>query len=154
MDWSAVAALSAVFTGLIILGSVIVLLRQTRELKRATHAQAYFTALEYLQNDKVRFARKKLMEFGGKPLHSWLEPEKWTAEKVCQSFDSVAIMVRHGMLPKELIIENWMDSLIRCWAAAEQLVNDYRKIRGPEYWDDFEWLANEARKRRKKKAQK
>jgi hypothetical protein len=55
-------------------------------------------------------------------------------------------MVRQGMLPKELIIDSWGNSLYSSWPIVRPLIDEYRKKRGPNFWDDYERLSKEAKK--------
>ena len=153
VNWTAVGALATAVTGVIILVSVVVLALQIRELRRASYAQAYASAVGWLQSEDMRAARRALFDLRGKALPDWTHDERWACEKVCQSYDIVAIMIRHGMLPKEILVENWQQSLIASWNAARPLVEEFRKEYAfPEKWDDFEWLARQAEQRAGRKS--
>lgn len=152
MDWTAIGAIATAATGFIFLLSVILLAWQIRELRLATYAQAYTTILELIQNEETRKARHTLYKTLENP-DKQNKPENWTtqerdaAEKVCHSFNSVAIMVRKGMLSKKIIVENWNFALVRSWEAASPLVHLYRKQRSYNLlWHNFEWLAQEAKR--------
>jgi hypothetical protein len=151
MNWVAVGAIGTVVTSVVIAVSVGFLLWQVRELRRATYAQVFANVVRVLQEEEVRKARRILFGLKGRPLEKWTEEERLTAERVCQSYDSVGIMVRIGLLPKAIVTRNWGDSLVRSWDAARPLVSYYRVERpDPELWDDFEWLAKEASQAPKK----
>jgi hypothetical protein len=76
----------------------------------------------------------------------WSEEEINHGERVCASFDSVAIMCRHRMLAPAVLADSWGDSIYQCWSVLAPLANRYRAARdAPELWDDFEWLAGLAR---------
>jgi hypothetical protein len=145
VNWTAVGAVATAITGFVILLSVIALARQIRELRRATHAQAYATAVRWLQSEKTRTARRTLFSLKEKILAQWTDEERSACERVCQTYDLVAIMIRHGMLPKEILVENWGQSLVNSWRAARLFVVQLRNEYGsPHRWDDFEWLAGQA----------
>jgi hypothetical protein len=144
--WAAFGAISTAATGIIILGSVYWLAKQIKELRLATYAQTFSTALDHIQPQEIRMSRRRLfhLQKQGLTLDKWTHEDKIEAEKVCQTYDVVGIMVRNGMLPKEIIIENWGHSILGCWNAASGLVEQYRvKGNTPELWDDFQWIANE-----------
>jgi hypothetical protein len=55
-------------------------------------------------------------------------------------------MVRYGFLPKEHIVDSWEASLRRSWPLVLPIILAYRQERNSaEIWDDFEWLAREAK---------
>lgn len=153
MTWVAVQTISSVIYTASFLVSVFVLWAQLSGLKRAVYAQSFSSALDRLQNEEVRKARRVVFTLlSAKPL-PWTEDETRAAEVVCHTYDVVGIMVRNALLPKELIVDSWGDSLRRLWPIVEPLVSQYRRERdSPEFWDDFEWLYCEAvqlEKRRK-----
>ena len=131
-------------------------LKQIVEMKRATYATAFSIAIDKLQADDNREARKILLtELKDKKLSDWTNQDKLTAEKVGQSYDVVAIMVRNKILPVKVIADSWGDSLRRTWKIIEPLANKYREERSSsEFWDDYEWLAKKAKKYKKPYKQK
>lgn len=50
------------------------------------------------------------------------------------------------VVPERPIIDNWGASIIVCHAAAKELLQIVRKQRGDAFWDDFDWLAQRARR--------
>ncbi len=151
-DWTAISAIATVFTGLIILISILVLAWQLREIKRATYAQSFFTAANRLQDEKLREARGTVFSLKDTQYRDWTPENKKTGEIVCHNYDVVGILVRNKMLPEEMIVDSWGDSLRRLWPILEPLVEDYRKQRkSPEFWDDFQYLAEKAVELKKKR---
>jgi len=134
-----------------LLVTVIIMAVQIKEMRRATYATAFKAVYDMLQTDDVRNARRFVfVTLANKPFDSWTEDEKRTAEKVCNSYDTVAIMVRNGMIPVHVVADNWGDSLRRTWTILSPLVESYRVQRDSmEYWDDYEWLAKQAQRYQK-----
>ncbi|MBL7775150.1 MAG: hypothetical protein JNK89_04060 [Saprospiraceae bacterium] len=126
-------------------------LRQVVEMKKATYATAFNIALDNLQSDDKREARKiVLTQLKHKKFSDWTDAEKLAAEKVGQSYDVVGIMVRNKMLPVRIIADSWGDSLRRTWKIIAPMVDRYREERGSsEFWDDYEWLAKKAERYKK-----
>lgn len=138
IDWATLSNIAVVI-------SVIFIIRQLRETRYTTHAQAYSAAVEILQEEKVRQARKVVFSLKEKPLAKWTKNEIEAAENVCHTYDVVGQMTRHNLLPKEIIIDSWGPSLRKSWTILSQLVNKYRNdFSATEYWDDYEWLVIEA----------
>jgi hypothetical protein len=152
IDWSTLSDIAVVVTA-------VFFIWQLSEMRRTTRAQAYGVAREILQDEKVRKARRSVFQLGqeGKPVEEWSEEDIESAEMVCHTYDSVGQMVRHKLLTKNIIVESWGPSLRKAWPILSPLIQKYRtEWNAFEVWDDFEWLANEARKRhdrRKKKHQ-
>jgi hypothetical protein len=138
-------------SGLALLVTVIIMTRQTGEMRRSTHATAFQVTFDMLQAEDVRTARGVVLStLKDKPLKSWTEEEIREAEKVCYTYDSVAIMIRNGVVPVKAVADNWGDSLRRTWRILEPMVKSYRSERNAgEFWDDYEWLAKEAEKYQK-----
>lgn len=124
---------------------------ESREaLRRTMHAQAFKTAADILQPEAVRSARRLVLsKLHGTLLEDWSAEERQAAEIVCHTYDSVGIMVQHGMLPVDYIVDSWGDSIRRTWDIVQPLVVEYRIAReSPEIWDDYEYLSREANARR------
>lgn len=145
MFWTACGAIASALSSLIVAVSIVILFRQVREAQKATYAQTFFEASARLQDEKLREDRGRVFLTKGKPLEKWTPQEIASAERVCHNYDTVGIMVRKEMLPKEIILDSWGDSLRKLWPLVRPLVEKYRRERqAEEFWDDFQWLAEEA----------
>jgi hypothetical protein len=153
VDWTAIGTIftaigscSTALSFLILIVTVVFVQREIHEVRKATYANTYKAALDILQAEEVRTARRVVFRnLSNKQFDSWDDQEKCEAEKVCHSYDSVAQMVRYSILPKAWIISNWGDSTKRSWYILSPLVISYRTQRNsPELWDDYEWLAKES----------
>jgi hypothetical protein len=144
MNWIALGAIGSAVTALIIFVSVILLVWQVRELRRAAYAQAYTYLANVLQDKDVRSARRVV--FGlAKDLSKWTSEERLMAEKVCHTYDILGVMVRHGMVQEKVAL-GWKRSLMKSWCILQPLANEYRAGRpDPDLWESFEWLAERAR---------
>jgi len=128
-----------------VVASILVLLWQVRKLTQATAAQSFFSAAERLQGELLREDRSYLFTLRDNktPMSEW---DIRRVERVCHNYDVVGIMVRQGMLPKELIIDSWGNSLYSSWPIVLPLIDEYREKRGSNFWDDYERLSKEAKK--------
>jgi hypothetical protein len=145
IDWTAVSAIATAATGCVVLISLLVLGWQLREIQRATYAQSFFTAADRLQTESLRQAREAIFALSGTPYGDWTAEQKKLGEVVCHNYDVVGILVRNKMLPEEMIVDSWGDSLRRLWPILKPLVLEYRKTRSsPEFWDDFQFLSERA----------
>ena len=145
---AAFSALLSCFSTIILLITAFILRSQVSEMRKATYADAYKAAVDILQADDVREARKIVFRYlTDKPLEQWNEEEKDIAEKVCSTYDLVGLMVREGMLPEKFIVDGWGASLRKSWRILSPMIVSYRAQRNSlELWDDYERLAKEAEK--------
>lgn len=162
-------SINALFSGLAFAGVILAILlqheelgMQRRQLSRAATAQeesqealqktiythAYKTALDILQEERIRQARNVVFtHLKSKPLETWSPEEVQAAEVVCSTYDTVGIMTKYGVLPVEWVADNWGYSLRETWKILEPFVQKYRTERKvAEYWDDYERLVMEAHK--------
>lgn len=160
-------AINALFSGLAFAGVIWALLLQTQELsaqrqsdaetqrrlyeasklqaatvdamREITHAHSYKTAVELLQSEKVRAARRHVFtELAHRPFAGWSEHDYSQAELVCATYDTVGIMTKRGALPIEYISDNWGPSLRNSWPHLASLVAKRRTDwADDEYWDDY-----------------
>jgi hypothetical protein len=160
MDWTAISDAIrtldwATLSDIAVVVSAIFVVRQLIEMRRTTQAQAYTLAVNHLQSEEVRQARRIVFQLDGKPLESWSKKEKDAAEIVCHTYDAVGQMVRHRLLSKKIIVDSWGPSLRRSWPILWPLVQKYRQeFDAIETWDDYEWLANEANEAKKRREAK
>ncbi len=145
IDWFAYIDVTSL---LLLFITAIILVWHAKEMRRSTSATAFKAIYDMLQDDKIRAARGVVLyDLKGKNISDWSKEEILQAEIVCQNYDSVAIMVRNGMIKESIIADSWGDSLRNCWERLSPLVMEYRgKRNSNEFWDDFEWLAKKAEK--------
>ena len=145
MNWQILAALGAASTALVILITAILALLQLKEASRARKVAAFTDISRFLQREEIRKARRTLFEIPEKSFKDWTIEEIEEAEKACHPYDLAGIMVSEKLIEENLIVHKWRYSIIRCWEAAEPMVNAYRKDRGNDFWGDFEWLYKKAK---------
>lgn len=116
-------------------------------LVNTLHAQAYGVAHGILQPPNVREARRKI--FQNFANDDFAHPEvlspdaRDSAEVVCHTFDSVGLLVRHGLLPAKHVAYPYAHSLRQSWRILSPLIVAYRASReAPELWTAFEELAS------------
>ncbi|CCF66163.1 protein of unknown function [Nocardia cyriacigeorgica GUH-2] len=133
-------------TALIALVAASLVVWQVTEMRKTTNASAFKAVYDMLQDERIRQDRRLVMrELRFRELGAWTEEEILRAERVCHSYDCVAIMCRNGYIPTVVVADSWGDSLRTCWSVLRPLVEKYRADRGaPELWDDFAWLAGRA----------
>lgn len=138
--WTALGAIATLAYALITLVTGLFVIWQLLELRRATSAATFTTVLDRLQNPAIREARYRLLAIQKPRFEDWTEEEIQTASLVCQAFDSVGMMVTHRFIPRQIVVQEWSYNIVACWEAAQPMIEAERKIRGKEFWDDFENL--------------
>ena len=135
-----VAAVSALFAR-----------QQVLVAQSASRVQSILTLVDYLQRPDIRDARRVVLtELTVIPVPQWTEEQRTKASAVAASYDLVGTLLRAGLVDARLILESYGASIIRCHEASYPMVVAFRDgmpealARG--YWDDFDCLADEARK--------
>jgi len=146
MDWNMISAISTAFMALVILITAIFAVLQLREISRSRKVTAFMNLSQFLQREEIREARRILIGTSGKNFEDWSKEEIEAAEKACSTYDVAGIMVSKKLIEKDLVVNEWRDSIIKCWEAAKPMIEEYRKKRGKDFWDDFEKLYKEAMK--------
>ena len=115
-------------------------------------ATAFSKALEILQDENRRIDRRAIFALKDVPLEGWTDEQRQAGERVIHSYDQVGTMIRAEMFDKELIVDNWGNSLRCSKPILMPLVLEYRtKWKSDEIWDGFEWLCDEAEEFQKRK---
>jgi len=143
--WNAITAISTALSTAAILTTGLIIFYQLREMRRGTVAQAFSTIASTLYEQKVRMARRTLMRNSKSDFTSWTQKEIDDAEITCVKYDVVGTMVRNKMIDLKMVIKKWRNSLIECYEHAQPMITAYRKNRGNDFWEDFQWLYNKAK---------
>ena len=154
IDWTAIGVIftaigscSTAISIVILIATLFYLQRELHQARISTYAGAYKDIVDILQAEEIRTSRRYVFEnLEKKSFESWNDEDKREAEKVCHTYDSVGQMVRYGFLPKHYVVDSWGASLRRTWAITMPLVYEFRRQNNAaEIWDDYEWLAKEAK---------
>jgi hypothetical protein len=129
------------------------------ELRRIKYSTSFKTAIDMLQQPNVRIARglvmdmydslvlQKVTEEQIKDIKQWTPEQIKAGDLVCATYDTVGIMVSKGLIPIDMVADNWGKSLRKTFAILKYLIDERRKEYGSgnmEYWDDYEKLAKVA----------
>lgn len=128
------------------LGAMRGMLAVSRETSRHENL---VTLINLLQAQALIDARLATIKLGraGKAHEEWTEEEQASVEQVCNSFNLAAILIRHEVVPERPLLDQWGDSIVKCYGAAERFIAHVRQVRGDDHWAAFEWLAERARNR-------
>ncbi len=75
--------------------------------------------------------------------------EYWASwARVGRFFDGAGILVKRGLIDSDLVVEEMREQIILTWDVVKPMVMGMREsMRSPHTWENFEYLAGEARKR-------
>jgi hypothetical protein len=112
MDWTAFGAISTAVSAVIMLVAGILGVWQLIEMKRASQISAFVSIDEFLQEERVREARRILLSLKSKNFEEWTPEEVHVAELVCSRFDIVGIMIDNRLIKEKLVVPEWRRSII------------------------------------------
>jgi len=151
--WTAVGAIGqwietaiAFLEFLVVAVGIAFAVYQLREMKKDRTAQIFLGIVSLLQEPKCREARRSLIQLDERDFTKWSDEQKSHAEHACNTYDVVAILLQREVIDPTMITAEWRNSIIRCWNNAQPMISAYRRERGQDYWDDFDWLYEEAKK--------
>ena len=142
----------------VLVATLLIVALQVAEGRRAAYATAFAAVAAILQDPEIRDARWHVLNVLGqhkdkdadgaevevpkKEFDCWSSVDRALAGKVCQSYDTAAIVCRRGMLPPDVVADSWGHSLRHVLPIVQPLIDEFQRDRAPEYWDDFVWIAD------------
>jgi hypothetical protein len=139
---------AAIVATLIVYWRQLVAMRgQLFAMQQSSRSQNLLTLIDLLQQPSVVEARRVLFSLEGKDMNNWTQEERIAVERAISGYDIAGILIREGAVQegKRVLVDNWGYSVKKCHRIAGEYLNELRKVRGPVYWDDFEWLAEQVR---------
>ena len=142
----AVATMAIVLTFFVYRGQLhamqsqsLLLEQQMTDLQRSRSRQQLYDVVKYLLSDRLQF--EKVISLAGKPLSEWAVDEREAAFVVCSTFHLVGALVQEEVVPDNLFCKLWYYSVPRCHDVLKPYLDELRRVRGPNYWSRFDWLA-------------
>lgn len=151
MNWEAVTAIGTVFTGLVILVTVILGRRQLDQLRRATQLEGTIAVFAELdgpaQSEARRFvqfelpARMKDEKFRGEVVLVGAADESVHKELlVLRTFERIGAYINEGLLEGSLFHRVASGRILGMWRCLGDVVEVHRESLGPWVWENFERL--------------
>jgi hypothetical protein len=93
---------------------------QLNVARESTLAQNTLAVAQYLSQPEIRAGRRYMFrQLSDKPLASWTDDDRKEAERVCSSYDVTGLLVRAGIVDRDVIVNNWGMSLRRLYLIAQ-----------------------------------
>lgn len=143
-DWWNVIIQGAVCFG--VLGTLALTSLQLATMQKSAVGQNALQLVNFLQSDSVREARtivNESLKQKASAFLSWTTEEKRAADRTCASYSVAGILIfEQKSVPKEMFVESWGPSIIRCHMITREYIADLRKPEnsGPRYWKFFDDL--------------
>ena len=130
-----------ILTLLGLLATNILMLVQNRIAKQTGNSQNLLDVVSFLQAEDTRAARRHvLVKLKKKKRKDWVYNDYRLADRVCASYDILGRLVRNKYVGSEIFLDDWGNSIRRCYLVLAEHIKVRRKQAGRRQWDDFEWL--------------
>lgn len=145
--------LFTIITNLSVIITLIILIRQLKLMENSNYSATFGFVTNHLQDPSIVNARKIILGEVFKnniKMNEWNDEQIEAAKRICSTYDVVGIAIRNKMLPEQIVADSWGDSLRKTWTVLKPFVEKLRIERNSmEYWDDYEWLAEQSFKYQK-----
>jgi len=166
ISWEAVTALGTVFTGLVILLTVVVGWRELDQVRRSNQLEGVMKIADELGTERYQKARVFVMselerklheqEFAAEGKTAAANDEKRHPEiVVLREHELVGVCIKHGLVSGEAIYDLCGSRLVSSWKKLRPLVEMLRAHRNDNaIWENSEWLSLQAEKWLERKGKK
>jgi hypothetical protein len=146
--YNLISAITQIVTLAVLIWAVHTAMRQFKAARQNTWAQAFQNCVAMIQEPSVVSARGIVFAMNDRraTLSDASKEEIAAIDLICRTYDVVGMIAQWGMIPKEIIVDSWCDSIRRLWPICEPRVKQRRtNQKADEFWDDFEWLYQQAK---------
>jgi hypothetical protein len=120
-----------------------------KALNKTIYAQSFKVAMDILEDPAVIEARRRVwvsLNQRRDDWREWTDDSKFNVSVVSRKFETVATMMRRGILPDDYILETWSVPIVRNWGIMEGYLKWLRIDRNDPFISvDFEWMADKAK---------
>lgn len=159
--WEAITAIATLCTGVAIVLTVLLGIRQLRltgehlaHLRRATQLEGAMTIFNDLFapdfRESMRFVLNDLPERMKDPAFregveriGLADDTEHKELLILRSFERVGIYVKHGLIDGAIIYDLMLPPIARTWEALADVVRVHRALHGDGFWENFEFLYDE-----------
>lgn len=148
-----------VMIGVVAAGTLIVYYRQLKvmgkqlaTMEESSRGQSTLELVNFIQSPEVREARHLVRhKLASVPFKKWSQADRQSAALVIANYDVAAMLLKTGVAPVHLIVENWGTSIIHCHGILKPFIIEQRQKTGGDqlYWRNFDWLLEQTHHVRK-----
>lgn len=164
MTWEAVTALATLGTGLAIIATVLLGLRQLRltrwqleHLRQATQLQGAMKIFDDLNTeefwDSLHFIATELPKRMTDPtfrddvaLIGLADTNVHRELPIMRTFERIGTYVKHGLIDGPIIYDFALPPIERSWELLAEVVRIHRAAHGEAFWENFEMLYREGKR--------
>jgi hypothetical protein len=153
MDWNAVSALSSLATFLVVAASAVAAIFQLRHIRAANQITASLELMSRVSS--AEFQRVIQYVFHGE-LDRKLEDPAYRAEllktpvdlarhpeaSLLATWEQMGSIIKLGLTSEEAFMDTTSTQCIAAWNKLGPVIAYIRRVRGPQVYDNFEWLAS------------
>lgn len=161
LSWEAVSAIASLFSSIVVLGAVVVAVRQVRvgaaqveHLRRATQLEGTMKIFGMLGSAEQQTARRFIaLELADRLKDPTFRDEVYLLSMapsldehrevpVLRLMEMIGTYVKHGLLDAEIVFDYWIPAVTSTWERLESLgiIAMHREALGPQIWENFEAL--------------
>jgi hypothetical protein len=153
MDWNAVSALSSLATFLVVAASAVAAIFQLRHIRAANQITASLELMNRIST--AEFQRIVQYVFHGE-LDRKLEDPQYRADLLktpvdlanhpevafLAQWEQMGSIIKLGLTSEEAFMDTTSTQCIAAWNKLSPVIALARRVRGPQIFDNFEWLAS------------
>ena len=145
------ASVMSIIESLAVIIALIYAWGQVKEARRASNLGAIWEIFDMLSSEEMNNARKVVYKSRnqysllqqGKGLDDIPHESRHNANKVANTFDRVGYLVKKGLIPEDLLLDNHKYIIARSWIALEPYVYHTREIRGQDsFLEYFQYISD------------
>jgi len=146
-----IASIMSIIESIAVIMALIYAWRQIKEARRASNLGAIWEIFDMLSSEEMNNARKIVYQSRnhysslrqGKELDNIPHEARHNANKVANTLDRVGYLVRKGLIPEDLLLDNQKYIIARSWIALEPYVYYVREIREQDsFLEYFQYISD------------
>jgi len=132
-SWTVIASIAAIIQAVVVIIAVIIALIQLNQGTRARSLDAFLAISQDLRNENIVEARRWIFT-KLKNTRNLTNRQKTKVEALCVIFDKIGVLVKHGLIPKDVAFSMYFDVVLRTWNRVESFIKEERERRKNDLW--------------------
>ena len=141
----AIAAIVTIIGFIILIFTIIIALRQFKEMIKSRHLEALIKVYELIGSESARMDRFYIFNKLN-PAPDKISMDGWLyIQRVSTTFDKIGMLVKAGLIPQKELFESHYETIVRSWIKLEPYIEYYRDNIGGRHVHNFQELARKAK---------